>query len=68
MALIPKYTPVERATLMLCVRPVEQWTEQEREAWARTRGFRYYLDPKIVCLEHYRRQLDQPSTRHKPAA
>jgi hypothetical protein len=72
MALIPKYTPVERATLTMCIQPVERWSEQEHRAWARTgTGFRYYLDPKIVCIEHFRRPPERrppAATTRKPAA
>ena len=50
--LVPRYSEYELETLRLCIFPEERRSQFTREPWSGT-GFRHYLDPKIVCIEHY---------------
>ncbi len=70
MALTPRYTKHELATLLACIYPEEDRHRFTKAKWNGD-GFRHYRDPKIVCIEHYRPRPRieypaRPST--KPAA
>lgn len=67
-----RYNEWELETLVMCVKPVEKWSSEERKAWAKDRtGFRHFAAPNVVPFEHY---LPRPrptyfiSPQHKPAA
>ena len=71
----PRYTPAEKAVLLMCIRPVERWTADERRTWVRTgTGFRHFIAPNITPIEHYRpkeqvaSQPAAPAPKSKPAA
>jgi hypothetical protein len=62
----PRYTAAEKATLLMCIKPVERWTTEEHKVWAQTgSGFRHFITPNITPIEHYR---PKPSLTHKPTA
>jgi hypothetical protein len=50
--LVPRYSKFELENLRLCIFPEERRRQFTRAPW-RGEGFRHYLDPKIVCIEHY---------------
>ena len=50
--LAPRYSEYELETLRLCIFPEERRSQFTSEPWS-GEGFRHYLDPKIVCIEHY---------------
>ena len=50
--LIPRYSKSEWETLTELIYPEERRHEFTAEPWG-GEGFRHYLNPKIVCLEHY---------------
>jgi hypothetical protein len=49
--LIPRYSRPEWQRLTELIYPEERRHEFTPEPWGE--GFRHYLNPKIVCLEHY---------------
>jgi hypothetical protein len=67
--LAPRYSASELASLRLCIFPEERRSQFTSEPW-RGEGFRHYLDPKIVCIEHYwpKGKLILPGALRKPAA
>lgn len=50
--LTPRYTKLEFERLIALICPVERNHEFGYGPW-RGEGFRHYLDPKIICIEHY---------------
>ena len=50
--LVSRYSESELETLRLCLFPEERRSEFTRQPWS-GQGFRHYLDPKIVCIEHF---------------
>jgi hypothetical protein len=68
--LIPRYSESERQRLVELIYPEERRWEFTDQPWT-GEGFRHYLDPKIVCIEHFRPK-DQPiavwGIGRKPAA
>jgi hypothetical protein len=71
MALTPRYTRFELATLRATIFPEEDRHKFTQAKW-RQGGFRHFRDPKIVCLEHYRPKPGTAclsrSDHNKPAA
>ena len=63
MPLTPRYTKYELEILVACI-----YSEERRHLFTTAKwggaGFRHFLDPKIVCLEHYR---PKPRPQHNPA-
>jgi hypothetical protein len=51
--LVPRYSSQELQTLMELIYPEEHRHRFTAEPWD-GEGFRYFLNPKVVCLEHYR--------------
>jgi hypothetical protein len=50
-----RYTPEEKARLLVCMKPVERWTKYEQQLWARSQfGFRHFVAPNVTPIEHYR--------------
>ena len=49
---IPRYSRSEWEMLRELIYPEERRHEFTPEPWG-GEGFRHYLNPKIVCLEHY---------------
>ena len=50
--LMPRYSKPELERLTELIYPEERRHEFTAEPWG-GEGFRHYLNPKIVCLEHY---------------
>ena len=50
--LTPRYTKLEFERLIALICPVERNHDFGYGPW-RGEGFRHYLDPKIICIEHY---------------
>ncbi len=50
--LIPRYSRYELERLTEAIFPEEHRYRFTNKPWD-GEGFRHYLDPKIVCLEHY---------------
>jgi len=71
MALTPRYTRFELATLRATIFAEEDRSKFTQAKWSGS-GFRHFRDPKIVCLEHYRPNLwtacPSRSDHNKPAA
>ncbi|MGZ4123433.1 MAG: hypothetical protein ACXVOI_09525 [Tumebacillaceae bacterium] len=70
MALTPRYTRFELATLRAVIHPEEDRHKYTTAKWSGS-GFRYCRDPKVVCLEHYRPKPKPPyppQPGRKPAA
>jgi hypothetical protein len=70
MALTPRYTKYELATLLAAIHPEEDRHKFTSAKW-NGNGFRHYRDPKIVCIEHFKPKpcVGYPAKpSHKPAA
>ena len=52
MAIQRRYTAAEFQRLTELIYPEERRYEFTDKAWA-GEGFRHYLDPQIICIEHY---------------
>ena len=72
--LIARYTPQEFKKLTELICPVERNHEFGYGPWT-GEGFRHFLDPKIICIEHFwpRNRSVLPgalpgSSERKPAA
>jgi hypothetical protein len=50
--LVPRYSKFELETLRLRLFPEERRSQFTHQPWS-GEGFRHYLDPKIVCIEHF---------------
>jgi hypothetical protein len=50
--LTPRYSAEERRRLTELIYPEEHWAQFGDRPW-HGEGFRHYLDPKVVCIEHY---------------
>jgi hypothetical protein len=50
--LTPRYSKQELERLIALICPVERNHEFGYGPW-KGEGFRHYLDPKIICIEHY---------------
>ena len=50
--LSPRYSRQELERLTELIYPEERRPEFTREPW-NGEGFRHYLDPRVICLEHY---------------
>jgi hypothetical protein len=68
----PRYSKYELATLVTCIYPEERRPMFTREKW-NGEGFRHYLNPHIICIEHFMPK-DKPilpgalsRSRRKPA-
>ena len=68
----PRYTKYELETLRMCIYPEERRPMFTREKW-NGEGFRHYLDPNVLCIEHWMTK-DKPilpgalsRSRRKPA-
>jgi hypothetical protein len=48
----PRYTRLELETLVACIYPEERRRQFTKAKWNGA-GFRHYLNPKIVCIEHF---------------
>ena len=69
--LTPRYSQFEWQRLIELIYPEERRREFTDQPWT-GEGFRHYLDPKIVCIEHFMPK-DQPIREvwgigRKPAA
>ena len=61
----PRYTPAEKATLLMLIKPAERWTADEHRSWAKEQtGFRHFIAANITPIEHYR---PKPSLTYNPA-
>jgi hypothetical protein len=48
-----RYDPYEFETLVMCIKPVERWTVNERKSWVKTQiGFRHFQASNVVPIEH----------------
>jgi hypothetical protein len=67
--LTPRYTPLEYERLKALICPVERNHEFGYGPW-KGEGFRHFLDPKVICIEHYKPIKPGPVLSHgrKPAA
>ena len=66
-----RYDPYEFETLVMCIKPVERWTVNERKSWVKTQiGFRHFQASNVVPIEHFMpKPLTAYSSPHwKPAA
>ncbi len=59
MALTPRYTKIELATLQATIFPEEDRYRYTQARWGGS-GFRHYRDPKVICIEHFRPKPCEP--------
>ena len=63
--LISLYSITERTRLAELIFPEEHRHRFTSEPW--TGGFRHFLDPKVVCLEHFRLREEPPPSSSQDA-
>ena len=67
----PRYNKYELETLLMCIKPYEKWSQQERVSWAREKaGFRHFTALNITPIEHYwpKPSATYSESHRKPAA
>jgi hypothetical protein len=67
--LTPRYTKQEFERLVELIFPEERRSEFTSKPWG-GEGFRHFLNPKVICIEHYKPIKPSASFSHgrKPAA